>query len=53
MKLEVEDMEREKGAGRQVIAAGSAEKDLDFQHIAEVIDISKGADLERVAWMPR
>ncbi|MEO8050896.1 MAG: biopolymer transporter ExbD [Acidobacteriota bacterium] len=30
-----------------------AEKDLDFQQIAEVIDITKGAGLERVALMPR
>ena len=30
-----------------------AEKDLDFQYIAEVIDIAKGAGLERVALMPR
>jgi len=30
-----------------------AEKDLDFQYIAEVIDIAKGAGLEGVALMPR
>ena len=30
-----------------------ADKDLDFQQIAEVIDIAKGAGLERVAFMPR
>jgi len=30
-----------------------AEKELDFQYIAEVIDIAKGAGLERVALMPR
>jgi len=30
-----------------------AEKDLDFQYVAEVIDIAKGAGLERVALMPR
>ncbi|HTM13879.1 MAG TPA: biopolymer transporter ExbD [Bryobacteraceae bacterium] len=30
-----------------------ADKDLDFQPIAEVIDIAKGAGLERVALMPR
>jgi biopolymer transport protein TolR len=30
-----------------------ADKDLDFQQIAEVIDIAKGAGLERVALMPR
>ncbi len=30
-----------------------AEKDLNFQQIAEVIDIAKGAGLERVALMPR
>jgi len=27
-------------------------KDLDFQQVAEVIDIAKGAGLERVALMP-
>jgi len=30
-----------------------ADKDMDFQHVAEVIDIAKGAGLERVALMPR
>jgi len=30
-----------------------AEKDIDFQYIAEVIDIAKGAGLDRVALMPR
>ena len=30
-----------------------AEKDLDFQYVAEVIDLAKGAGLERVALMPR
>jgi biopolymer transport protein TolR len=30
-----------------------AGKDLDFQYVAEVIDIAKGAGLERVALMPR
>jgi biopolymer transport protein ExbD len=30
-----------------------ADKDMDFQAVAEVIDIAKGAGLERVALMPR
>lgn len=30
-----------------------AERDMDFQQVAEVIDIAKGAGLERVALMPR
>jgi biopolymer transport protein ExbD len=30
-----------------------ADKDLDFQQVAEVIDIAKGAGLDRVALMPR
>jgi biopolymer transport protein TolR len=30
-----------------------ADKDMDFQPVAEVIDIAKGAGLERVALMPR